>query len=110
MRLKYKELYGHEGVCDIKKYNNIIICTHEAECAATGVKGSQESLMEYVIGRFDLDTTTLEWISFDPWKEKNKYTRVIFSYADGKVERRKGENITIEQLNEMIRKSGDYIM
>lgn len=109
MRLKYTEVYGHEGVCDIKKYNNIIICTHDKECAATGVKGSAESLMEYVIKRFDLDVTTLRWVTYDPWKKANHYQEIIFKYEDGKVDRRKGLPITIEELNEMIRKSGDFI-
>lgn len=109
MRLKYTEIYGHEGVCDIKKYNNIVICTHEAECATTGVKDSAESLMEYVIKRFELDVSTLRWVTYDPWKKGNQYQEIIFKYDAGKVDRRKGIPITIEELNDMIRKSGDFI-
>ena len=110
MRLKYKEIYGHEGVCDIKKYNNIIICTHDKECAATSIKGSAESLMEYVIRRYDLDVSNLVWINHDLWRPRNQYREVTFTYADGKCDTIRNTPITIEQLNEMIRKSGHYIM
>lgn len=110
MRLKYKELYGHEGVCDIKKYNNILICTHEKECAATDVKGSSESLMEYVIKRFDLDTSNLVWINHDLWRPHDQYTQVTFEYDGEKCDVKRNTHITVSELNEMIKKSGDYIM
>lgn len=110
MRLKYKEIYGHEGICDIKKYNNIIICTHDKECAATSVKGSAESLMEYIIKRYDLDVSNLVWINNDIWRPRDHYRQVAFVYECDKCDVRSNTPITAEQLNEMIRKSGDYIM
>lgn len=109
MRLKYKELYGHEGVCDLKKYNNIVICTHDKECAATSVKGSAESLMEYVIKRYDFDVSNLVWINHDIWRPRDHYRQVSFVYENDKCDIRGNTPITVEQLNEMIRKSGDYI-
>lgn len=110
MRLKYKEMYGHEGICDIKKYNNIVICTHEKECAATSVKGSAESLMEYVIKRYDLDTSNLVWVTHDLWRQKDQYREVIYTYDNEKCNIAKHTVITVEQLNDMIRKSGDFII
>lgn len=110
MRLKYKEIYGHEGICDLKKYNNIVICTHENECAATSVKGSAESLMNYVIGRYDLDASNLIWVTCDHWRKKDQYRQISFSYIDGKCSIKGNKVITAEELNDMVRKSGDYIM
>ena len=109
MRVKYTEIYGHEGSCDIKKYNNIVICTHDTECAATSVKASAESLMEYVVKRFQLDVSTLRWVCYDPWKKTNQYQEILFKCANGKFERRKGVPLTAEELNDIIRKSGDFI-
>ena len=109
MRLKYKELYGREGICDLKKYNNIVICTHEKEGAATSVKGSAEFLMEYVIKRYDFDMCNLVWVNHDLWRPKEEYRLVEFDYKDGKCEIKGNKQITIEQLQDMIRKSGDYI-
>ena len=109
MRLKYKELYGHEGVCDLKKYNNIVICTHDKECAATSVKGSAQSLMEYVIKRYDFDMCNLVWVNHDVWRPKDHYRLVDFEYKEGCCEIRGNTPITLEQLQEMIRKSGDFI-
>lgn len=110
MRLKYKEIYGHEGVCDLKKYNNIIICTHDKECAATSVKGSMESLIEYVVRRYDFDLSNLVWVNHDIWRIKDHYRQVDFVFEGDKCDIRGNTPITSTQLNDMIRKSGDYIM
>lgn len=109
MRVKYKEIYGHEGVCDLKKYNNIVICTHDKECAATSVKGSAQSLMEYVIKRFDFDVCNLVWVNHDLWRPKDQYRLVNYEYNDGKCEILGNKVITVDELFDMIKKSGDFI-
>lgn len=109
MRLKYKEPYGYDGVCDLKKYNNIVVCTHEKEGVATSIKSSAEYLMEYVIKRYDFDMCNLVWVNRDLWRRKDHYRLVNFEYKDGRCEILGNKIITIEELNEMVRKSGDYI-
>ena len=65
--------------------------------------------MEYVIKRYDFDMCNLVWINHDVWRPKDHYRLVDFEYKDGCCEINGNKPITLEQLQEMIRKSGDFI-
>ena len=65
--------------------------------------------MEYVIKRYDFDISNLVWINHDMWRPKEEYRMVDFEYKDGKCDIKGNKTITVEQLQDMIKKSGDYI-